>query len=127
MPHHCAGCGREYTDARVLKEGCPECGGRKFIFRASHERRKKNVDDSSSDSSPSGINDKKNIEDGAEEKNQGKGPCPDSIESISILEPGRYDLNLAKLAESDDLVVRVRKDDTYRLDLHSMVRKKKKE
>ena len=52
---------------------------------------------------------------------------PDSVESIRILEPGRYDLNLLKLAESDDRVIRVGKDAHYRLDLHSMMRTKKKE
>jgi len=51
---------------------------------------------------------------------------PDAIESIRILEPGRYDLNLSRLAESDDRVVRVGSEDTYRLDLHSMIRQKKK-
>ena len=59
-------------------------------------------------------------------KEEPEVPDPDSIESIRILEPGRYDLNLSRLAESDDRVVRVGTEDTYRLDLHSMIRKKKK-
>lgn len=51
----------------------------------------------------------------------------DSIESIRILEPGRYNLNLVRLAESDDRVIKVGADGKYRLDLNSMMRRKKKQ
>ena len=50
----------------------------------------------------------------------------ESIESIRIREPGKYDLNLLKLAESDERVILVGKDGNYRLDLSSMMRSKKK-
>ncbi|MDD1730193.1 MAG: Zn-ribbon domain-containing protein, partial [Methanospirillum sp.] len=50
----------------------------------------------------------------------------ESVESIRIIEPGKYDLNLLRLVESDDRVIQVGKDGNYRLDLHSMIRSQKK-
>ena len=50
----------------------------------------------------------------------------ESIESINIIEPGRYNLNLLRLAESDDRVIQMGADGKYRLDLYSMMRHKKK-
>lgn len=44
----------------------------------------------------------------------------DRIESITVIKPGSYELNLEKLAESDELVVRMGSDDQYMVDIHSM-------
>lgn len=124
MPHQCAGCGKEFSDARIFKEGCPECGGRKFIFLVSKIEKIKKGSDYEGNSR---VNPKKGLQSNSNERqdNTKEKPSYEPIESINILEPGRYDLNLTKLAASDDLVVRLGDGDTYRLDLHSMVRKKK--
>lgn len=44
----------------------------------------------------------------------------DRIESITVIKPGSYELNLEKLAESDELVVKMGSDDQYMVDIHSM-------
>ena len=44
----------------------------------------------------------------------------DRIESITVINPGSYELNLEKLAESDELVVKMGDDDKYMVDIHSM-------
>lgn len=44
----------------------------------------------------------------------------DRIESITVINPGSYELNLEKLAESDELVIRMGSDDRYMVDIHSM-------
>ncbi len=45
----------------------------------------------------------------------------DRIESITVINPpGSYELNLEKLAESDELVIRMGDDDRYLVDIHSM-------
>ena len=49
----------------------------------------------------------------------------DRIESITVIRPGSYELNLEKLAESDELVVRMGSDDQYIVDIHSMNRSAK--
>jgi predicted nucleic acid-binding Zn-ribbon protein len=42
------------------------------------------------------------------------------VESIRILAPGSYELNLKKLAESNDMVVGLGKDARYMVDISSM-------
>ena len=48
------------------------------------------------------------------------------VESIRILSPGSYELNLKKLAETDDMVVGVGKDASYLVDIPSMGKKEEK-
>ena len=47
------------------------------------------------------------------------------IESIRILGPGSYELNLDKMARSDEIVVGLEKEGRYVVDILSMARKKK--
>ena len=49
----------------------------------------------------------------------------DRIESIRILGPGSYELNIEKLAKSDEFVVGLEKEGKYVVDILSMARKKK--
>ena len=128
MPHRCAGCNTLFPDARHFRDGCPVCGCGKFVFEVGRRRVQKRepaLQNHEPDTpaptpapltrEPEGVVQEEPLE-----------QDPDSIESIRILEPGRYDLNLSRLVETDDRVVRVGSEDTYRLDLHSMIRQKKK-
>jgi len=126
MPHRCAGCKTLFPDARHLKDGCPVCGCGKFVFETGNDR--KEPSQSTVQENPASPPSKSLQEKSAEilEKKRKKNQNAETIESIRILEPGRYDLNLSRLAESDDRVVRVGLEETYRLDLHSMIGKKKK-
>lgn len=126
MPHRCAGCKTVFPDARHLKDGCPVCGCGKFVFETGKSRRgpsQSTVQENQASPLLKSLQEKP-----AEtiEKKQKKNQNAETIESIRILEPGMYDLNLSRLAESDDRVVRVGLEDTYRLDLHAMIGKKKK-
>ena len=126
MPHRCAGCNTLFPDVRHLKDGCPVCGCGKFVF----ETGRRNTQ-TSERITHTGEHETVTGEDRQDTLNLAQEKEPvlknfDSIESIKILEPGRYDLNLSRLAETDDRVVKVGSEDTYRLDLHSMIRQKKK-
>lgn len=129
MPHRCAECGTVFSDAGRLKDGCPVCGCAKFFFESGRVREKPQA--STPAPAPAPLPEQKRQipqktpAPPVEIKKDDKQPA-DSLESIRILEPGRYDLNLSRLAESDDRVVKVGTEETYRLDLHSMIRKKKK-
>ncbi|HPY60983.1 MAG TPA: Zn-ribbon containing protein [Methanospirillum sp.] len=123
MPHRCTGCQTLFPDARYLRDGCPVCGCGKFIFE--NDKRNREDDKKTHDHPPVSAQ-KIQSQPAGPVKDEPAEQDPGSIESIRILEPGRYDLNLSRLAESDDRVVRVGTGDTYRLDLHSMIRKKKK-
>jgi predicted nucleic acid-binding Zn-ribbon protein len=47
------------------------------------------------------------------------------IESIRILAPGSYELNIEKLAKSEEVVVGLEREGRYMVDILSMARKKK--
>jgi len=121
MPHRCVNCGREYrtNECEILK-GCRECGGKKFIFVPLVER--------SREEEPvptEGTRDKVQREVETQEAELPPGHEP--LESIRIVSPGTYELNIEKLANSDERVVGVGKGEgSYLVDLLSMVRPKKK-
>lgn len=132
MPHICRRCKTRVDAAEGQAPRCPACGGTTFSFvsaRRMAEREVQTPDGGKSAPQEPAIDEelksKPVIQDGNGEKTE--QDALESIESIRIIEPGKYDLNLLKLAESNDRVIKVGKDANYRLDLHSMIRHKKKE
>lgn len=122
MPHRCVKCGREYrtNECEILK-GCRECGGKKFIFVPLVERQ---VEQKPPEQVT--VREEKKPKD---EANEDIIPVSDynRLESIRIVSPGTYELNIEKLAGSDERVVGVGKGEgSYLVDLLSMVRPKKK-
>lgn len=125
MPHKCTQCGREFRDGSVeILRGCPSCGGKKFLYVSDRVR---NAD----------VLEGKSIADIAQEtkqevlevRNQGPASRPtdilERVESVRIVSPGKYELNLERLAESQDIIIGV-DDGKYMLDLPSMSKKKQK-
>ena len=125
MPHKCTQCGREFRDGSVeILRGCPSCGGKKFLYVSDRVR---NAD----------VLEEKSIADIAQEtkqevfevRNQGLASRPtdilERVESVRIVSPGKYELNLERLAKSQDIIIGV-DDGMYMLDLPSMSKKKQK-
>ena len=118
MPHKCTKCGREFRDGSTdILKGCPSCGSKKFLF-IREEHRHKDV-----------LEEKTITEIARETKEEvlevveAPGKAVDlqgRVESIRILAPGSYELNLKKLAESGDMVVGLGKDAKYLVDISSM-------
>ncbi|MDO9522563.1 MAG: Zn-ribbon domain-containing protein [Methanocorpusculum sp.] len=124
MPHKCTKCGREFRDGSVeILRGCPSCGGKKFLYVSD---RVKNAD----------VLEEKSIETIAEEtkqevlevKHQGPATRPtdilERVESVRIVSKGTYELNLERLAESQDIIIGMGDDGKYMLDLPSMSKRK---
>ena len=124
MPHKCTKCGREFRDGSIeILRGCPSCGGKKFLYVSD---RVKNAD----------VLEEKSIEKIAEEtkqevlevKHQGPATCPtdilERVESVRIVSKGTYELNLERLAESQDIIIGMGDDGKYMLDLPSMSKRK---
>jgi hypothetical protein len=120
MPHKCVKCGREFEDGSTeILKGCPSCAGKKFLYVREEERH-------------ADVLEEKPIESMIEEKKEGllevkppheqKPEFYDRIESIRILGPGRYELNIERLAKSDDMVLGLGKDGQYAVDITSMAR-----
>ena len=124
MPHKCTKCGREFKDGSTdILKGCPSCGSKKFLYiREEHRHRD--------------VLEEKTITEIAEETKEEVLEVVDTpgkaadlqgrVESIRILAPGSYELNLKKLAESGDMVVGLGKDASYMVDIPSMGKKEEK-
>lgn len=124
MPHKCTKCGREFRDGSTeILKGCPSCGSKKFLYiREEHRHRdvleEKTITEIAKETKEEVL---EVVAPGKSSDLQGK------IESIRILSPGNYELNLKKLAESNDMVVGLGKDARYMVDISSMGKKEEKE
>ena len=128
MPHKCTKCGREYKagSTEILK-GCASCGGKKFLYVKDTEINK----DVLEEKSISEIADEshEDILEIIEPKKREQVEMYDRVETIRIVSPGTYELNLEKMAQSDQRIVSVGKEGNYIIDLMSMAKdepKKKK-
>lgn len=126
MAHKCTQCGREFEDgSNVILKGCPSCGGKKFLYIRPQDMHKDVLEEKSIKQIAEETKEQF-LEVKEEKKESGPAPKPhhvemyDRIESITVIKPGSYELNLEKLAESDELVVRMGDDDQYLVDIHSM-------
>ena len=122
MPHKCTKCGREYKDGSTeILRGCESCGGKKFLYIKEAEI---NED----------VLEEKSIEEIAEESKEEvlkivepttrkkEVEMYDRVETIRIVSPGSYELNLEKMAKSDERIVSVGKEGSYIIDLMSMAK-----
>jgi hypothetical protein len=102
MPHRCTKCGKLYPDGdmRILN-GC-ECGNNKFIYVPKEKREpEKQVEEIKKELSGMGV------------------------ESVKILAPGMYEINIEKLLERDEIVIALQEDGRYIIHLPSLLKKKK--
>ncbi|WAI01287.1 Zn-ribbon domain-containing protein [Methanogenium organophilum] len=126
MAHKCTQCGREFQDgSNVILKGCPSCGGKKFLYIRPQDMHKDVLEEKSIKQIAEETKEQfLEITDDTKKKEPAAAPqnveMYDRIESITVINPGSYELNLEKLAESDELVVRMGSDDRYMVDIHSM-------
>jgi predicted nucleic acid-binding Zn-ribbon protein len=119
MPHKCTKCGREFRDGSTeILKGCPSCGSKKFLYiREEHRNRdvleEKTITEIAQET-------KEEVLEVVETPSQAAADPRGRVESIRILSPGSYELNLKKLAETGDMVVGLGKDASYLVDISSM-------
>jgi len=130
MPHKCTQCGREFKDGSTdILKGCPSCGGKKFLYINPENLHRdvleeKTIEEIAAETNQEIIEIKE-----PEDKDNGekkKIELYDRVESIRVLNPGSYELNLEKLATSDDMVMQMGTDDKYVVDIMSMSKVKRK-
>ena len=122
MPHKCVRCGREYREASpTILAGCHSCGGRKFLYVRDDERNRDILENLPLDTI---VQEKASeILELPPEEHTGR-IHREKVESITILSPGTYELNIEKLAQSDERVVGIGHEGNYIVDLLSMVKQK---
>jgi uncharacterized protein len=125
MPHKCTKCGREYKDGSTeILKGCASCGNKKFLYVKEGDIN----DDVLEEKSISEIAEDKKEEvlEVVEPKAKKQVEMYDRVETIRIVSPGSYELNLEKMAESDERIVSVGKEGSYIIDLMSMAKEEPK-
>jgi len=121
MPHKCTKCGREYKDGSTeILKGCASCGNKKFLYVKEGDIH----DDVLEEKSISEIAEesKEEILEVVEPRSKKDVEMYDRVETIRIVSPGSYELNLEKMAKGDERIVSVGKEGSYIIDLMSMAK-----
>ena len=120
MPHRCVSCGKMFDDgSKEILHGCSQCGGKLFFYikkdrlKEMEEEQKKIIDLSEDD--------KQQIEEDVydilgDEADTDK-PVILDIESINVLKPGQYELDLVNLFQQKKPLVYKLEDGKYVIDL----------
>lgn len=127
MPHKCTRCEGLFKDgAAIILNGCPKCGWNKFLYVREEAGNKvdspypaskfiKEVDEL--------LGNKVAKPESKEAKQEEVG---ERVESVRILSPGSYELNLESLLERNEIVMALKEDGTYLVHLPSVFQKKKR-
>lgn len=107
MPHQCVRCGKMYEDGNeALLKGCVECQGKLFFFI-----KKERLDELKNYQSNLTKEDKEKIEsdvlDILGEEKVKENPVVLDFETIRILKPGHYELDLVQLFKEDPLIFKL--------------------
>jgi len=132
MPHKCTRCENIFTDGAVeILNGCPNCGWNKFLYV------REEPEAPPSDTVADGVErepakkflkeiDEFMVDHGIEEKETvQQEPDEDRIESVRIMGPGSYELNLDALLERKEIIMAMKEDGTYMVHLPSVFDNKK--
>jgi predicted nucleic acid-binding Zn-ribbon protein len=123
MPHKCTTCGREFEDgSQEVLRGCPSCGGKRFLYVRVEERHRDVLDETPLEA----LVEEAPSEDVHEipEVPEPDRPLHESIETIRIKGPGSYEINIERLAKSDDMVIGLGRDGQFGVDILSMGKKR---
>lgn len=123
MPHQCVRCNTFYEDgSKEILVGC-RCGGRLFFYI-----KKKHLDEARSVLTTLSDDEKEQMErdvfDLVGAKEEHDRPVVLEFESISVLKPGKYHLDLVNLFKNEPLIFKVG-DGKYFLDITETFRQGK--
>ncbi|WNY23833.1 hypothetical protein MmiHf6_11550 [Methanimicrococcus hongohii] len=135
MPHRCTKCGAVFEDGdSVILTGCPECRWNKFLYVKAEEIRtvpENIIEYEQSTASNWDIEERiaeeqgKSIDSMLEDIDRAldsddvkkKELNPDRVDSIRILDAGSYELNLGSIMEKEEIVVGIKEEGQYAIDL----------
>ncbi len=115
MPHRCVRCGAFYEDtAHEILKGC-HCGARLFFYVKKKQQAEQMIENLSSE-------DKKQIESDiyeiiGEEKRDEETPIVLDIESVRIMKPGKFELDLVNLFNKKHPLVYKLSEGKYVIDI----------
>ncbi len=138
MPHKCTRCESIFRDgAAIILNGCPKCGWNKFLYV--RDEQEAQVPEIKTEKSSMSSEASKFIQEVDElignktvpakpqvkEVKQKPEEVGDRVESVRILSPGQYELNLDSILKRDEIVMALKEDGTYIVHLPSVFQKKK--
>ena len=106
MPHQCVRCDTLYDDsAQEILKGCP-CGGKLFFYIKKERLEKAKAEDKIQLSPVQKEQIEKDVYDmtGIDDMDR---PVVLDIESIKVLKPGKFELDLVKLFKGDPLIFKL--------------------
>jgi hypothetical protein len=115
MPHQCVRCNSFYNDGdNVILKGC-KCGGRLFFYvRKEKLAELKNKTSNLSEKQKEEI--EKDVFDLVGSKIDKDEPVVLDMESIRVIEPGKYELDIVHLFKNDPLIFKL-DDGKYMIDI----------
>jgi Zn-ribbon containing protein len=146
MPHRCTKCGAVYSDGNsVILTGCPACKWNKFLYVKDEDAGTEteiveilspekedwhikeddwDIEERMKEAKPidSVLEDIDRALDSDDVNN--KEMDPDRLDSIRILDMGSYELNLDSIMRKEEIVVAIRQDGQYAIDLPQMLQQK---
>lgn len=137
MPHKCTRCEGIFKDgAAIILNGCPKCGWNKFLYVRDGASEPQLPKTTQPDRIPPAASKFiKEVDEilgnnaTAESKETKQEPRHEEIgervESVRIVSPGSYELNLESLLERDEIVMALKEDGTYLVHLPSVFQKRK--
>ena len=125
MPHQCVRCSKIYEDgAEEILKGC-DCGARLFFYIKKEKlEESKNIAFNLSDKDKEEI-EKDVFELIGHERKKEETPVVLDLESIRIVKPGKYELDLVHLFKDEPLVYKV-DEGKYLIDLPQTFKRKNK-
>jgi Zn-ribbon containing protein len=144
MPHRCTKCGAVYSDGdSVILTGCPECKWNKFLYVRAEDT---GIDIKSEDIQLDEKKDNWHIDEKIKEKQSEsinsvledidraldsdeinkKDLDLDRVDSIRILGTGSYELNLGSILKKEEIVVGIKEEGQYAIDLPVMLQQSNK-
>ncbi len=140
MPHKCTKCENIFRDgAAIILNGCPKCGWNKFLYvRDETTLLPEKTQMPAGSIPPAASKFIKEVDELLGNKPVPPQPVPkelkaetkpeevgERVESVRILSPGSYELNLDSIMKRDEIVMALKEDGTYIVHLPSIFQKKK--
>ena len=141
MPHKCTKCESVFRDgAAIILNGCPKCGWNKFLYVRDETAAPVPSAGTTAEPIPSAatqfikevdelLGNKAPPAEQKEVNGVKKEAKPEEIgervESVRILSPGSYELNLDSILKREEIVMALKEDGTYIVHLPSIFQKKK--
>lgn len=122
MPHQCVHCSSVYEDgAKQILDGCSKCGSRFFFYITADKLKKIKENKPQIELS---VDEKKQIEEDVREIvgiSEEEAPIVLDFESIKVIKPGKYVLDLHNLFTRERPLIYTLEDGKYVIDLASQI------